>query len=283
MLEKVLLRNSRGAQVKAGDRVFVRYQGQLLDGSIFDRNFDFSEFVGVQGRDVFSFVLGQGQVIQGWELGLNGARLGQVLKLVIPPELAYGNTARPGIPANSALEFTVEVLGFNKGDNSTPVAYELADVGIKLSKFGLSDAILKRVSTGKIGLDVDDRLVGTPGPDLLTGLAGTNKIAGGFAPDILISTTGSDEFKYLKIEDSLPGKRSRDLIAGFKKDDRIDLTELGNELEFEYIGSDKFSGVAGEIRFDKNVIGIDFNGDRRNDLEIEFAGKTQINASSFLT
>ena len=141
MLEKVLLRNSRGAQVKAGDRVFVRYQGQLLDGSIFDRNFDFSEFVGVQGRDVFSFVLGQGQVIQGWELGLNGARLGQVLKLVIPPELAYGNTARPGIPANSALEFTVEVLGFNKGDNSTPVGYELADVGIKLSKFGLSDAI----------------------------------------------------------------------------------------------------------------------------------------------
>jgi Ca2+-binding RTX toxin-like protein len=283
MLEKVVLRSSKGAQVKAGDRVFVRYQGQLLDGSIFDRNFDFSEFVDVQGRDVFSFVLGQGQVIQGWELGLNGARLGQVLKLVIPPELAYGSTARPGIPANSALEFTVEVLGFNKGDNSTPVAYELADVGIKLAKFGLSDAILKRVTTGKIGLDIDDRLVGTPGRDLLTGVGGTNKITGGFAPDILISTTGSDEFKYLNIDDSLPGKKSRDLIAGFKRDDRIDLSELGSGVEFKYIGNDKFSGIAGEIRFDKNVVGIDLNGDRRNDLEIEFAGKTQINASSFLT
>ena len=283
MLEKVLLRGSRGAQVRPGDRVFVRYEGQLRDGSIFDRNFNFSDFEGIQGRDIFSFVLGQGQVIQGWELGLNGARLGQVLKLVIPAELAYGNTARPGIPANSALEFTVEIVGYNKGDKSAPVAYELADVGIKLSKLGLSDAILKRVTTGKIGLDTDDRLVGSPGPDLLTGVGGKNTITGGFAPDILISTTGSDVFKYLNIEDSLPGKKSRDLIAGFKKDDRIDFSELGSGVEFEYIGNSKFSGVAGEIRFDKNLVGIDFNGDRRNDFEIEFAGNTKINASSFLT
>lgn len=283
MLEKTVLRTSKGVQVKAGDRVFVRYEGQLLDGSIFDRNFNFSEVEGVQGRDIFSFVLGQGQVIQGWELGLNGARLGQVLKLVIPPELAYGNIARPGIPANSALDFTVEVVGFSKGDNAPPVSYELTDVGVKLSKFGLSDAILKRVTTGKIGLDIDDELVGTSGPDFITGLGGINKITGGFAPDILISTTGSDEFKYLSIEDSLPGKRSRDLIAGFKKDDRIDLSALGNEVELRYIGNDKYSGVAGEIRFDKNVIGIDFDGDRKNDFELEFAGNTKLNASSFLT
>jgi FK506-binding nuclear protein len=101
MLEKTLLRNSKGSQVKAGDRVFVRYEGQLLDGSTFDRNFNFTDFVGIEGRDVFSFVLGQNQVIQGWEIGINGARLGQVVKLVIPPELGYGNIERPGIPANS--------------------------------------------------------------------------------------------------------------------------------------------------------------------------------------
>jgi Ca2+-binding RTX toxin-like protein len=283
MLEKAVLRRSKGAQVKAGDRIFVRYEGVLQDGSIFDRNFDFTEFTGIQDRELFSFVLGQGQVIKGWELGLSDARLGQVLKLIIPPDLAYGNIERPGIPANSALEFTVEIVGYSKGDSSTPVAYDLTDIGVKLSKYGLSDSVLKRISTGKIGLDLDDRLDGTPGSDLLIGLAGKNQVAGGFAPDILISTTGADEFRYLNIEDSLPGKGSRDLIAGFRTDDRIDLTGLGEGIEFNYIGNKKFSGIPGEVRFDKNLVGIDFNGDRNNDFEIEFAGKTQINASSFLT
>jgi hypothetical protein len=281
-MEKSLLRRSKGDRVSVGDKVFVRYEGKLTDGEIFDSNFSFSDFEAAPGRDLFSFVLGQNQVIEGWELGLNGTRLGQVIRLVIPPDQAYGPNERPGIPANSTLDFTVEIVGYSKADKSAPIAYGLEDVGVNLKSYGLTEKDLKRVSTAKIGLDIDDRLEGTDGIDFLTGLRGSNTISGGPSGDFLISAKGSDVFVYSSPSDSLPGKNSRDTIGGFGKDDKIDLSELSSGVAISFIGKDKFEGLPGEIQLIDGTLRIDLSGDRQSDLEIVLKGKAQVSANSFI-
>lgn len=101
-LEKVDLVEGDGQEVKGGDTLSVHYVGTLENGDKFDSSLDRGE--------PFEFVLGAGQVIPGWDLGLVGMRTGGKRKLVIPPELAYGNQERGNIPANSTLIFEVELL-----------------------------------------------------------------------------------------------------------------------------------------------------------------------------
>lgn len=92
-----------GEEAQAGKTVVVNYVGRLTDGTVFDA----SEKHG----QPFSFMLGAGQVIKGWDQGLVGMKVGGKRQLVIPPELAYGNQAVGGvIPANSTLVFDVELL-----------------------------------------------------------------------------------------------------------------------------------------------------------------------------
>jgi peptidylprolyl isomerase len=93
----------QGQEAKTGDRVSVHYTGTLLDGTKFDSSYD-------RGKP-FEFVLGQNQVIQGWEKGVLGMKVGGKRKLVIPPSLAYGEQGIPGaIPPNATLMFEVELL-----------------------------------------------------------------------------------------------------------------------------------------------------------------------------
>ena len=91
-----------GVEVKQGDLLSVHYILSLSDGTQIQNSKDF----GVP----FQFVLGAGEVIQGWEQGFSGMKVGGVRTIVIPPELAYGDQAAGPIPPNSTLVFTVELV-----------------------------------------------------------------------------------------------------------------------------------------------------------------------------
>jgi len=92
-----------GDAAVAGKQVTVNYVGTLQDGTKFDSSYD-------RGQP-FTFTLGAGQVIQGWDMGVAGMKVGGKRKLTIPPAFGYGNQAVGPIPANSTLIFQVELLG----------------------------------------------------------------------------------------------------------------------------------------------------------------------------
>ncbi len=93
----------KGAQPKSGGTVIVHYTGWLTNGKKFDSSVD--------RRKPFDFVLGQGQVIKGWDEGVATMRVGGKRKLTIPPDLAYGSRGVPGvIPPQSTLVFEVQLL-----------------------------------------------------------------------------------------------------------------------------------------------------------------------------
>jgi FKBP-type peptidyl-prolyl cis-trans isomerase len=97
------LKPGTGPEAKAGDGVTVHYVGTLLDGKKFDSSRDRGEG--------FHFGLGKGEVIQGWDRGVAGMRVGELRKLTIPSALAYGARGFPPvIPANATLVFEVELL-----------------------------------------------------------------------------------------------------------------------------------------------------------------------------
>jgi FKBP-type peptidyl-prolyl cis-trans isomerase FkpA len=93
----------KGALPKPGQSVTVNYTGMLLNGTVFDSSTK-------PGRQPFTFVLGQGQVIKGWDEGIALMPVGSKGRLIIPSDLAYGPQGNQGIPPNSPLLFQIEVI-----------------------------------------------------------------------------------------------------------------------------------------------------------------------------
>ncbi len=98
------LKTGTGAEAKSGDKVTVQYVGALYDnGTQFDSSYSHGQ--------PFSFQLGSGQVIPGWDQGVAGMKAGGRRELIIPPDLAYGAQGQPPtIPANATLVFVIDLV-----------------------------------------------------------------------------------------------------------------------------------------------------------------------------
>lgn len=114
-LKYVVIKEGTGAMPKPGDLVKVHYTGTLQDGTKFDSSYDRGEPI--------QFVLGRGQVIPGWDEGIGLMKVGGKSKLIIPPNLAYGEKGAGGvIPPNATLNFDVELVAAEPGPPPPPEA-----------------------------------------------------------------------------------------------------------------------------------------------------------------
>ena len=162
-----------GAEAVRHARVSVHYVGRLADGSTFDSSRDRGE--------PFSFVLGLGQVIRGWEQGLEGMRVGGRRHLLIPPRLGYGSRgAGDKIPPDATLDFDIELLAVE------PPKYRNVDVaGLeKLRARGVRVIDLRRQDEWR-----DTGVI--EGATLLTGFDGRGRLVPTFPRDIAaVADTG---------------------------------------------------------------------------------------------
>jgi len=105
-LTYIITKTGEGAEVKAGNEVSVNYTGLLTNGVLFDSS--------LVRNEPFSFPVGLGMVIKGWDEGLQLLRVGDHATLIIPPEIGYGSAGAGGvIPPDATLIFIIEVLGVN--------------------------------------------------------------------------------------------------------------------------------------------------------------------------
>jgi len=96
------IQEGSGRMAQPGHTLSMHYVGTLDDGTVFDSSRERGE--------PFVFILGSGQVIQGWELGVVGIKEGGIRKLTIPPELGYGSQGVGPIPPNATLNFEIELV-----------------------------------------------------------------------------------------------------------------------------------------------------------------------------
>lgn len=103
----IILQEGQGETGKPGDKAAVLYVGRLLNGTIFDQ--------ATEREKAFSFRVGRGQVIEGWDQILQLMKPGEKRLVIIPPELAYGTRGQPPkIPRNATLVFEMEILEFKR-------------------------------------------------------------------------------------------------------------------------------------------------------------------------
>jgi FKBP-type peptidyl-prolyl cis-trans isomerase len=111
-LQSTVLKPGNGAEVTAGQTAVMQYTGWLYDAAAKDnkgKQFDSSR---TSGAGAFKFPLGTGSVIKGWDQGVAGMKVGESRRLVIPPDLGYGDRGAGGvIPPGATLVFDVELVG----------------------------------------------------------------------------------------------------------------------------------------------------------------------------
>lgn len=101
-----VLTEGSGDKATNGTRVEVDYTGELTDGTVFDSS--------IPSGKPFTFILGRGDVIRGWDIGVLNMQISETRKLTIQHELAYGEDGYPGvIPPRATLVFTVTLRGVN--------------------------------------------------------------------------------------------------------------------------------------------------------------------------
>jgi peptidylprolyl isomerase len=106
-LEYIDVKVGCGSPAQSGSNVSVEYTGWLQNGGTkFDSSYD-------RGGTPFSFALGKGQVIKGWDEGVAGMKVGGIRYLIIPPNLAYGSTGQSPIPPNATLIFEVQMISIS--------------------------------------------------------------------------------------------------------------------------------------------------------------------------
>lgn len=134
-LEVLDVAEGEGDEAVAGATVEVHYTGMLANGAVFDSS--------VERGQPFAFRIGAGKVIRGWEEGVQGMRVGGKRRLVVPPELGYGDRAAGPIPPGSTLYFEIELLRVLEAP--PPVAD---------GPRTLDDGAFKRSRTGLVWADV---------------------------------------------------------------------------------------------------------------------------------
>jgi Ca2+-binding RTX toxin-like protein len=132
-----------------------------------------------------------------------------------------------------------------------------------------------------------DRITGASGDDVIEGGSGNDVLTGGSGRDRLIGGTGKDRFVFRRASDSTPTRP--DTVTDFRAGDRIDLSAFDTQPRSKkinrfkvYIGKRKFTGRAGEVRFDarRHRLEGDVNGDRRADFRVLLSGVKSLSASA---
>ena len=142
----------------------------------------------------------------------------------------------------------------------------------------------------------DDSIYGDLGDDSLSGGSNDDMLEGGFGDDRLIGDVGKDQmrggrdrdlFVFNESADSLAGKR-RDVMIDFRwRKDQLDLKSIdaipgGGDSAFAFLGSNPFSGVAGELRYQDGILSADLDGDRRADFQVQLLGQPVLKATSLI-
>jgi hypothetical protein len=104
-LKYIILEKGNGVKAEIGKEVSVNYTGYLPDGKVFDSSYK-------RGRPI-KFILGEGEVIKGWDEGIALMQVGDKFRLIIPPQLAYGETGAGAIPPNATLIFDTQLMAVN--------------------------------------------------------------------------------------------------------------------------------------------------------------------------